>query len=120
MDISVHRRQIEAALEYTGGTHSFEDVAAGVAAGTMQYWPAPSSAIITEIIEHPQQRVLNFFLAGGNLAEIEEMTPIILGWGREQGCKLAAFTGRPGWERTFLKSSGWVPRLVVFEKQLDG
>lgn len=120
MDISVHRRQIEDALVYSGGSHSFEDVADAVAAGKMQYWAAPSSAIVTEILAYPQHLALNFFLAGGNLAEIEKMTPIILDWGREQGCKQAVFSGRPGWERTFLKATGWVPRLVVFEKSLDG
>lgn len=119
-DISVHRCYIEAALKYADGSHMFEDVAAAVAAGRMQYWPGPSSAIITEILDYPQYKALNFFLAGGNLPELERMTPLILEWGKAQGCKKALFAGRRGWERTFLTRSGWgVSDLVVLEKAID-
>lgn len=121
VDISAYRGYIEAALEYADGTHTFEDVAAAVEAGRMHFWPGPTSAVITEIIESPRQRMLNIFLAGGNLAEIEAMAPGILAWGRDHGCTKAVFTGRPGWERTFLTRTGWAPaKLVVFEKQLGG
>lgn len=118
VDITAHRAQIEAALGYAGGTHTFEDIRAAVEAGSLQYWPGPNSAILTEIIQYPQKRVLNFFLAGGNAAEIETMYPEVEAWGRARGCTGAAFTGRKGWERTFLKHRGWEPKLVVFEKDL--
>ena len=120
-DISAHKCYIEAALEYADGSHTFQDVSDAVAAGRMQFWPGPASAVITEILESPRQRSLNIFLAGGNLAEIEVMAPTILDWGRRQGCTKAIFLGRPGWERTFLMRTGWAPaKLVVFEKQLSG
>jgi hypothetical protein len=119
IDISARRSYIEAALEYADGSHSFQDICDAVAAGKMQFWPGPASAVITEILESPRQRSLNFFLAGGNLAELEMMTPTILEWGRRQGCIRATFYGRPGWERTFLTRTGWAPaRMVVFEKEL--
>lgn len=119
IDLEVHREQIEAALAYAGGTHTFEDVRAGVAAGALQYWPGVHSAILTEILQYPQRRVLNFFLAGGELAELEAMYPIIEQYGRAQGCTSAVLTGRKGWERSFLtRLEGWQPTLVVLEKQL--
>lgn len=119
MDISAHRSYIEAALEYADGSHTFDDVAEAVAAGRMQFWPAPASAVITEILESPRQRSLNFFLAGGNLAELETMTPTILEWGRREGCTKAILFGRRGWEKTFLTRTGWAQaKLVVFEKSL--
>ena len=121
IDLEAHREQIEAALGYAGGTHTFEDVRAGVEAGTLLYWPGVRSAVITEIIQYPQRRVLNFFLAGGDLAELEAMYPIIMQYGRAQGCSSAVLSGRKGWERSFfVRTEGWTPTLVVLEKQLHG
>ena len=96
VDLEGARPHIEAALSYSGGTHTFEDVVAGVSAGRLQFWPGPNSAVITEIQEYPQKRTLHFFLAGGNLAELEVMLPMISEWGREQGCTAMSLTGRRG------------------------
>ena len=112
------RPHIEAALSYANGTHTFEDVAAGISAGKMLLWPGENSAIVTQIVEHPRQRTLHFFLAGGNLAELEAMLPLIIEWGRKQGCTAASLTGRRGWERTFLKREGWTADLVVMRKEI--
>lgn len=109
---------IEAALQYSGGTHTFEDIQAGVEKGSLQFWSGPASAVITEIVTFPRTKALNFFLAGGSLAELRAMYPVLLQWGKDQGCTTAVFTGRPGWERTFLKDEGWKPTLTVFEKEL--
>lgn len=124
IDLGAHRQQIESALAYSGGTHTYEDVRAAVEAGDLQYWPGPRSVVITEIMQYPQTRVLNFFLAGaetGHLAELEAMYPEIEKWGRAQGCTVAVMSGRKGWERSFLtRKEGWEPKLVFFEKQLNG
>lgn len=109
---------LQKALDLGGNTHTLEDVRQGIAEGRLQYWPGVNSAIITEIIEYPQARALHFFLAGGNLAEIEAMYPAVEAWGRDQGCTVASTSGRPGWERTFLKREGWKPRTVVMTKEL--
>jgi hypothetical protein len=120
VDLGAHRSQIEAALAYAGGTHTFEDIQAGVEAGSLQYWPGPRSVVITEIIQYPRSRALNFFLAGGELPELEAMYPLIEEWGRAQGCTVAVMSGRKGWERSFLtRKEGWEPKLVVFEKDLS-
>lgn len=122
-EIEGFRRYIEEALQYAGGTHTFEDVRAAVADGRMQLWPGVHSVVITEIITYPQYKALNFFLAGGernSLAEFEAMEPLINAWGHAQGCRVACFTGRRGWERTFLSRTGWRSSLVVLEKSLDG
>lgn len=122
MDIQQARQYIEGALVYAKGSHTFDDVVAEVEAGGLQFWPGIGSAILTEIIEYPQYRVLNFFLAGGNRAELEAMYPLIEAWGRTQGCTRAAMLGRKGWERTFLtQKEGWTQTLVAYEKVLgDG
>jgi hypothetical protein len=114
-DILAHRRYIEDALRFSNGTHEFSDVVEAVAAGTLQFWPGRSSAIVTEILQTPRKRILHFFLAGGNLAELETMLPSILEWGKLQGCDFATLVGRKGWERTFITRQGWQPKLVLFE-----
>jgi hypothetical protein len=120
MTIDEARPYIEAALYRNGGTHSFDDIQAGVAAGHYQFWPGVQSAMITEIIEYPKFKVLHCFLAGGNLAEIEVMVPVVEEWGREQGCTRAMFTGRRGWERSFLTQPryGYEPYAISFTKEL--
>lgn len=122
MDLDAARPYIEAALLYAKGSHTFEDVKADVEDGTMQFWPGVHSAIVTEIIAYPRYRVLNFFLAGGNRAELEVMYPLVEEWGRNNGCTRAAMLGRKGWERTFLtQKEGWTQTLVAYEKVLtDG
>jgi hypothetical protein len=119
IDLVGARPHIEAALSYGGGTHTFEDVAAMIDQGEAIFWPGPNSVIVTQIIEHPRSRTLHFFLAGGNLAELERMVPGILSWAKtERGCTAASMTGRKGWERTFLTRGGWKSNLVVMTKEL--
>lgn len=119
MEIDQARPYIEGALAYAKGSHTFADVKAEVAAGRMQFWPGVRSAIVTEIIDYPQHRVLHFFLAGGDIVELEAMYPEVEAWGRTKGCTLARLFGRKGWERTALtQKQGWAHTLAVYEKDL--
>jgi hypothetical protein len=119
-DIYAHRQYIEAALEYADGAYTFDEVVAMVESGRLQYWPGPSSAVVTEILSYPRKKVLNFFLAGGNLPEIEAMYPGIHHWGRSQGCTHAAMFARPGWARSFVtRTAGYVMSpMRMFETEL--
>lgn len=109
---------LQKALDLAGGTHTIEDVRQAIDAGLVRFWPGINSAIITEVIQYPQKRALNFWLAGGNIAELEAMYPEVEAWGRTHGCTVASTSGRPGWERSFLKREGWLPRTVVMTKEL--
>lgn len=114
-----YKSQIEAALSYSNASHRYEDVAAMVDAGTAQFWPGPSSVIITETVDFPRKRALHFFLAGGTLPELEAMIPLVLDWGKANGCSHSTFIGRRGWLRTFVTRLGWHDTgLVVMEKSL--
>lgn len=95
------RDWIEAALAYSGGTHTFEDVCNGVLSGRMQLWPAENGCCVTEIVSYPQKTVLNGFLAGGDMGRILDMIPAIENWARLQGCDGVELTGRRGWVRVF-------------------
>jgi len=112
------RQWVEDALEYSGGTHSFDDIAAGVLAKKFQLWPNHNSAVVTEIVVYPNTKNLHFFLAGGNLDELKMMRPYIEQWGKSIGCTRVTLAGRKGWERTFLKDEGYTPQWFVLSKEL--
>lgn len=119
MELQEYKSQIEAALQYAGGTHVFDDVQHAVEKGELQFWPGTRSVILTEIQDTPQQRILNFFLAGGNSVELEAMLPLVEEWGRSIGATRATLYGRKGWGKSFLtKNQGWKETLVVLEKEL--
>jgi hypothetical protein len=115
--IDHYRAMIESALEYSGGTHTFEDVKAMIIAGTAQIWPAPRGVVVTEIIEYPRKRVLHIFLAAGELDQFFDMAESAEAWGRAQGCVSMTLSGRMGWQRVMHKH-GWKPVLVTMEKPI--
>jgi hypothetical protein len=98
---------IAAALEYSGGTHTVEDIYIGIASGQFQFWPLPNSAVVTEIVVYPRKKVFNYFLVGGKMDELEALYPITQKWAKSQGCHALMGMGRVGWSRSFLKSKGF-------------
>ncbi len=115
--IGSYRTLIESALEYSGGTHTFDDVVQMVVEAKAQLWPAPRGVAITEIIEYPQKRVLHVFLYAGDLDQALEMVDSAEAWGRTQGCTSMTMSGRFGWQRV-LDKHGWKPVLVTMEKPI--
>lgn len=111
--------RIAEALKHTDGSHTLADIKAGVQSGAYQHWLGEHSVIITEIVATPQYKILRFFLAGGDLQEIEQMAQGIMFWGLRQGCVKAELIGRFGWQRTKAASrQGWKPVGVVMEVRL--
>ena len=111
------RPWIEAALEYSGGTHLFEDIEAGILSGRFQLWPAPDACMVTEIVVYPRKKVLNGFLAGGNLETLKAMYASVEAWGAAQGCSAATVSGRKGWERVWARE-GWAPLHTTLAKEI--
>lgn len=112
------RHHVVAALEFSGGTHTVEDIAVGLKTGRFQFWPGQNSAVVTEIIVYPQIKDLHYFLAGGDLDELRLMRPLIEQWGKSLGCTRVSLAGRKGWERTFLKDEGYEPKWFILCKDL--
>ena len=108
---------IEAALVYARGTHLIEDVEAGIANGTYQFWPGERSAIVSEIIVYPRLKALNFWLIGGDLSELKEMEPIVVAWAKTQGCTRFMGVGRWGMQRAF-RSQGYEPWWFAIAKDI--
>ena len=112
------RKHVAAALEYSAGTHTIDDVADGILEGKFQCWEGKESIIITEIVVYPRLKDLHFFLAGGDLDEISHMEPIIAAWGKSLGCTRVSLAGRKGWQKSFLKERGYEPKWSVLSKEL--
>lgn len=112
-----YRVPIERALAYSGGTHTFDDVAAGVFAGRFLLWPAGSSVVVTEWHTFPQKRVLHVFLAGGEMAEVLSIETRLTEFARQHGATALTLSGRPGWVRA-LRDRGWEQHLVQVKKEI--
>lgn len=108
---------IEAALAYSGGTHTPQDVAEAIRAGTMQLWPAPKGCVVTEIVDFPRKRVCNVFLAAGEMAQVLDMRGDLAAWAKAQGCAALTAYGRKGWERVAARF-GWTSPHVFLSKEL--
>lgn len=108
---------IEAALDYCDGTHSWNDIKNGIASGMMQLWPAAKGCIVTEIVVYPKKKVINIFLAGGELDQILDMDADVKAWAAAHGCTGATMTGRVGWKKP-LEPLGWKVLHTQFAKDI--
>lgn len=118
LEIGRCRTWIDAALQYSKGTHEFSDIAAGILSNRYQLWAGEKSAVVTEVIVNPRKKVLHYFLAGGDLDELKLMRPHIEEWAIKQGCTRVTLAGRPGWAKTFLKDEGYEPAWFILMKEL--
>lgn len=111
------RPWIAAALEYSRGTHTVEDVEHGILSGRFHLWPAARGCLVTEFIEYPQKRVLNVFLGGGELDQLTDMHDAVEAFARAAGCKAVLIQGRRGWARVW-RDQGFKPVATVLEKEI--
>lgn len=88
---------IESALEYSGGTHSFEDVVRGINSSDYQFWPAENGCLITEVIGYPRAKKVHVFLAGGELDQFKKMEESLMEWAKLVGASSVTLAGRVGW-----------------------
>ena len=98
--------EINNALSYSEGTHTFNDIVLMVMNNRVQFHPLKHSFIITEFTVYPQTRHLNWFLAGGDMDEILAAQKGFRKVAREAGCSAMVMTGRVGWKRV-LEKQGW-------------
>lgn len=85
---------IEAALVHAHGSHTPDDILAGISAGKLQLWIGERCAAVSEIQNYPRKRALNMFLAGGDLEELKSLTPGIEAFARAQACSSVQATAR--------------------------
>lgn len=109
---------IEAALVHCNGTHEWDDIVVGIASSKMQLWAAPRGCIVTEIVVYPRKKVINIFLAGGDLDQIMDMEHDIGQWAKSHGCTGGMMTGRLGWKKPLMEN-GWKLQHVSFHKEIE-
>ena len=90
---------IEAALAYSGDTHSLLHVVDAIKDGSAQFFPLENSVIVTEIVDYPKRAVCRIWLAGGEMDELIEAEKSIVEWAKSHGCDGMEIIGRKGWER---------------------
>lgn len=112
MNIEDYRKHIEPALAYSGGTHDWQDIVEGVASSKMQLWCNEDAAAITELVCYPRKKVLNVFLAGGDMTQLLEMLESAKAWAKLEGCDGIMMSGRRGWLRV-LKDHGWSDQFAT-------
>jgi hypothetical protein len=108
---------IEAALEYSGGTHEWSDIVEGIHSLRYQFWPAERGCAVTEIIMFPKKKIFHVFLAGGEMDQIVDMNDSAAQFAKAQGCDGMSIAGRKGWSRV-LKNEGWTESFTTLAKEL--
>lgn len=111
------RPLIERALCRSGNLNTFDEVYWGVHSGHMQLWTHKGSLIVTQISVYPKHKAVRAFLAAGKAGEIMEMIAPIAEWAKREGCSVAEFEGRLGWEKP-LSQRGWRKRCVTMQLDL--
>lgn len=93
------RLLIEPALNYSGNAFSWHDVLDRVASGKAKIWNNGDAAGVTEVLNFPQKRVCNVWLAGGRMESLLSMLDDVLVWAKENNCSEVTVQGRKGWQR---------------------
>lgn len=69
-----------------------------------------------EVVEYPNRRVANVFLAGGAhgflSVAVNDMLPVLQRWGQDQDTDAFSIIGRPGWTKA-LKAKGFSSQVHV-------
>lgn len=109
------RPLLEDALK--GGFYTMDDVIVALVENRVQFWPGKNCAVITEIQTYPSDKVVQVWVAGGDLEEIVSMAPGLEAWARINGCTAVLIEGRQGWGRV-MKDHGYEPFSYTARKAL--
>lgn len=94
------------AMQYAEGTHTFDDIATMILQGQLVFITLDEGFYIVEVIQYPRKKVLNIFLAGGDLKVLLEKRHDLETVARNAGCSGITLSGRRGWEK-YAKECGW-------------
>tara|TARA_Y100001951_G_C11292491_1_gene273200 strand:+ start:2113 stop:2514 length:402 start_codon:yes stop_codon:yes gene_type:complete len=103
-------------------TYSIKDILYGLSNNRMQLFISwnnnkVESAVVTEIAQYPQSKVLRYFLAGGNNLDnwLERIQEIIEKFAKQQNCTHLEVAGRKGWVR---KLKGYKIKAYLLKKEI--
>lgn len=110
--------RLQKALAFGGYTHDFQrDVVPLLVNQRAQCWTKGDGIIITEVLNFPNHKAVNFWLVAGRLDDTVALEPEIIRWARTQGCARAIGIGRKGWIPALTKI-GYRAKGIAFEKGL--
>jgi hypothetical protein len=103
-------------------TYSIQDILYGIANDRMQLFISwnnnrVESAVVTEIAQYPQSKVLRYFLAGGTNLEnwLERIQKVIEKFAKQENCTQLEVAGRKGWVR---KLKGFSVKAYLLNKEI--
>ena len=103
-------------------TYSIKDILYGLANDRMQLFISwnnnrVESAVVTEIAQYPQSKVLRYFLAGGTNLEnwLERIQKVIEKFAKKENCTHLEVAGRKGWAR---KLKGFSVKAYLLNKEI--
>lgn len=107
-------KRLAKALRLGGDTHTVDDIRQAVARGNMQCFVRGDSFIVTEVNEYPRKRVLNVFLAVGEMDDINSLLMSeVKQFAKEAECHAMQGYCRPGWKKV-LPKLGWKQSHILF------
>ena len=103
-------------------TYTINDIQSGLFNDRMQLFISwnnnkVESAVVTEIAQYPQSKVLRYFLAGGSNLEnwLERIQEIIEKFAKKENCTHLEVAGRKGWVR---KLKGFKVKAYLLNKEI--
>ena len=106
---------IESALKREG-CFSVDDIQERLHWKQAQAWSSGGSVAVTEVLNHPLQRVLNLWLIGGDLETILNHETDVMEWAKKVGCQSAQMSGRVGWEKVVPEN--WEKHSIIMKRSL--
>jgi hypothetical protein len=109
--------KIAAALLQGGDLLTVDNFRSLAVAGRVQWWGDERVAVGTEVLTYPSRRILNLFMAAGELREVMALQDAVTDFARSVDCTHMVAHGRPAWGRVG-RASGWLPRSIQFVREV--
>lgn len=116
---------LDRALSYDAmGGYRLADIKAEVEEGRAHFWRwpmeidlQPTACAVTNFVNYPRAKALNYWLLGGDMQGLRDMLPLVEQWGLMQGCSVFMGEGRRGFERAFAQD-GYRAAATLYLKEI--
>jgi hypothetical protein len=107
------------ALVRAGDLYSLEDIIVRLADGRMQQFVQGESWLVTQVVDYPRARVLEFFLVVGSGPDLVYLEDQAVYYAISIGATQIRAFGRPGWAKAYLPNRPeWRRTADVFTRDV--